>query len=384
MDATPHLLVVATNFVETTGGLEGHLQRLLPLLVQRGIEVTVVYLGTERAPYTDDHGIHVYPLRRYLNFRDIIALPRPRDWRAFSRIVRAGDLPAGPVTHVSTQTRFFPTSWLGLKLGVTLGVPVVHTEHGGGYVATSSRLVEAAAKLVDLSMGRQVLRGATVVLAVSRSSCDFVRRLSGVSATPFNNGVDIDHWLPAEVGTPPLEPTSRSLVFVGRVVAEKGWRAFLDVAAACRAANAPCRVALLGDGADLGLARDYARDLGLSDAVIPGRVDSAQVRKQLQGAVLVNPTVASEGFQLTLVEAMAAGAAIVSYDVGGTAEVSEVDGADVTVAPKGDQKALTAAALAALQRPIPHPNPVTLRQWDWAEVADAYARVLRESQRLSD
>ena len=34
MDVRPHLLVVATNYVETTGGVEGHLQRLLPFLAR--------------------------------------------------------------------------------------------------------------------------------------------------------------------------------------------------------------------------------------------------------------------------------------------------------------------------------------------------------------
>ena len=40
-----HLLVVTTNFAEARGGVEGHLTSLLPLLVDRDIDVTVAYLG---------------------------------------------------------------------------------------------------------------------------------------------------------------------------------------------------------------------------------------------------------------------------------------------------------------------------------------------------
>lgn len=378
MDAHSHLLVVATNYVETTGGLEGHLQRLLPLLVERGVAVTIAYLGTARAPYTDA-GVHVHPLARKLDFRDIMALPSPQEWRAFERTVRAGELAAGPVTHVSTQTRFFPTSWLGMKLGRSLGVPVVHTEHGGGYVATSSRAVEAAAKAVDLTMGRAVLRGATRVLAVSRASCDFVQRLAGVPATQFNNGVDLARWLPdADAPAPAGE---RALVFVGRLVAEKGWRTFLDVARAARDAGFAGPIVLLGDGAEIDQARQTAADLGLGDAQLPGRVSADVVRGHLRGGILVNPTTASEGFQLTLVEAMAAGAGIVSYAVGGTDEVQRVPGADVAVVPLGDAAGLTRATLAMLGRPASAPESAALAQWDWAQVADAYVRVLAEAPR---
>lgn len=375
MDARPHLLVVATNYVETTGGVEGHLQRLLPLLVERGVAVTVAYLGSRREPYTDAHGVHVVALARQLDFREIMALPSPRSWQRFARDVRLGRLPGGPVTHVSTQTRFFPTSWLGMRLGHALRVPVVHTEHGGGYVATSSRLVEAAAKAVDHTVGRQVLRGADRVLAVSQASCDFVRRLSGVAASPFNNGVDIARWLPPAGESGPAE---RSLVFVGRMVPEKGWRAFLRAAKACRDDGFTGPIALLGDGSELMDARRRASDLGLPDARIPGRVTAEVVRDHLRGGVLVNPTTASEGFQLTLVEAMAAGAAIVSYAVGGTAEVSRVPGADVSVVPLGDEDGLIRATKEALRRPAPSPDRRTLEQWDWAKVADAYVAVLAD------
>lgn len=377
MDVQPHLLVVATNYVETTGVLEGHLQRLLPLLVERGVAVTITYLGKARPPYVDEHGVWVYPMARRLDFRDILAVPSPRDWRAFTRMVRRGELAAGPVSHVSTQTRFFPSSWLGMRLGHSLRVPVVHTEHGGGYVATSSRLVEAAAVLVDKTMGRQVLRGASKVLAVSRASCDFVGRLSGVTATQFNNGVDIGRWLPA-ADAAPRAASERSLVFVGRIVPEKGWRAFLEVARACREAGFVGPVVLLGDGFELGEARRQATALGLNDAQLPGRVNGDVVRDHLRGGVLVNPTTASEGFQLTLVEAMAAGAAIVSYAVGGTDEVRGVPGADVSIVPKGDVAGLVRTTKEALARPAPKLGRDALEAWDWAKVADAYVQVLAD------
>lgn len=372
-----HLLVVTTNFAETRGGVEGHLTSLLPLLVDRDIDVTVAYLGEPRPPFVRD-GVHIVPLARRLDFRDIIAVPDAAQWRRFAASVGSGALPAGPVTHVATHTRFFPMSFLGVRLGHRLGVPVVHTEHGGGFVATSSRTVEWASRAVDLSMGRAVLRGATRVLGVSSVSCEFVRQLSGVSAERFNNGVDIRRWLPENSTVSESPPDDRDLVFVGRLVPEKGWRSFLDIAQRCRERGWAGEVHVLGDGPDRATATAYADTVGLGPIHAPGHVTPSEVREALQGAVYVNPTMASEGFQLTLVEALAAGAGVVTYDVGGTDELSAVPEVSLRVAPRGDVAALGEGTWQLLTGAPPHPSFEQLRDWDWSAVADRYRDILEQ------
>ena len=185
--AARHLLVVATNFAETHGGVEVHLAELLPRLVARQTRVTLAYLGAERRRWDAD-GVEVLALRRRLDLKDVIGLPDPRDWRALVDRVRA--LPAeGRVTHVATHTRFFPMSLLGVRLGHRLGTPVVHTEHGAGSVVTGSALVRAGSAAIDRTMGRQVLRGADVVLAVSQATASFVQDLSGRAAVPRSERV---------------------------------------------------------------------------------------------------------------------------------------------------------------------------------------------------
>ena len=367
-----HLLIISTNYLETLGGVEGHIKQLAPLLVKRGIEVTVAYLGAKPATFIDENGVRVVCLRRRLDFRNIIALPDPADWRAFTKAVRDGTLSDRPVTHISTQTRFFPLSLLGVRLGRSLRLPVIHTEHGGGFVATNSAIVEAGAKFADFVIGRPTLRGADKVLAVSRGSADFVHSLAGVDARVFHNGVTLADWLP----TTPIGPDRpRDLVFVGRLVAEKGWATFLEATAFARAQGWQGRAVVLGDGPDHSAVLTRAAELGL-DVDAPGRVAPPQVRDALTGNVLVNSTVASEGFQLTLVEALAAGAAIVTTAVGGSDEIAAIKGADVTVVPKGDVEALKQAVVAAVDRAPTSPDRTTLEAWDWAAVSDAYANVM--------
>lgn len=374
MAAPPHLLVVATNFAETHGGVQAHLAELLPRLVRRGVAVTVAYLGDRTEPYALD-GVTAVPLRRRVDLKDVIGLPGPLQWAAFVRQVKRDGLPAGPVTAVSTHTRFFPMSALGVRLGRRLGVPVLHTEHGAGSVVTGSPLLEVGSRGVDATMGRWVLRNADRVVAVSAQAAGFVRELAGVDPVLIPNGIDVDRWLGAEREAP-ATAGPRPLVFVGRVVAEKGWQDFLEVARVVRDRTGVAReVHVVGDGPDLTAARQVAQAAGL-EVRWHGRLGPDEIRRVLEGAVYVNPSVAAEGFQLTQLEALLAGAAVVGYDVGVARELEASAVGDVVVVPRGDHAGLADAALAAVGRPPSPPTRAEVMRWDWGTVADDYAALL--------
>lgn len=367
-----HLLVVTTNYSHTSGGVEGHLAALLPLLVQRGVRVTLLHLAADSA-ITDERGVRVWALRRRLDFRRILALPGPLDLLRAVRSMRKWQEGPAPVTVIATHTRFFPMTLIGVALGRLLRVPVVHTEHGGGHVATSSRVVDLVSRLVDITIGRLVLRSATRVLAVSRDGQRFVRELAGVEARLFHNGVDLARWV-SEGAVP---PDLRNLVFVGRLVHEKGWRTFLAVAAECELRGWKGEALVCGDGPDRALVGRTAEALGVTRARVLGSVPPETVRNAFHGGVYLNPTTAAEGFQLTLIEAAAAGASIVTYAVGGTDELADLPGTDIVIIAKGDEKGLAEATWAALNRRPPSPELSALSAWDWTSVANEYVSVLR-------
>lgn len=374
MPPVDHLLVVATNFAESHGGVEAHLAELGPRLVDRGFHVTLAYLGHRRG-HARVEGMDIIPLPRRVDVRGVVALPDPRAWTRFTSEARKGLLPQGRVTCVATHTRFFPMSALGVRLARRIGVPVVHTEHGAGSVVTGSPLVEVASRLVDRTMGRWVLRSADRVVAVSEESARFTRELAGVDAIVLPNGIDVGRWISS--GLPDTLPVPRPLVFVGRVVAEKGWRDFLDVAAGVRpGSGADIPVHVVGDGPELAQAREYAAKRSLP-VTWHGRLAPADIAPLLRGAVYVNPSVAAEGFQLTQLEALVAGAAVVTYEVGVASELARSGVGDVDVVPRGDVVRLTEAARRAITRPPAPPTREQVERWDWDNVARQYAEVLR-------
>jgi glycosyltransferase involved in cell wall biosynthesis len=263
-------------------------------------------------------------------------------------------------------------SSVGHRVARRLGVPHVHTEHGSAHVRGVSRVVGAASRIIDLTMGRAILRGADLVLGVSEPVMAFVQRLGGVPSVLFYNAI----YLPAE----PAPATGREarFVFVGRIVPGKGWDDLLGAAAIVRDRHPDLRftVEILGAGHESARLAAEVQLHALSDIVtVHGQVAPEVVAARLRSAVLVNPTRLAEGFQTTLLEALAAGSQVVTYPVPG-AELLREQGAPVRIAPRSTVDELADLMEQSLRSPMPGFPAAKLALWTWPERAHQYADLL--------
>lgn len=171
------------------------------------------------------------------------------------------------------------------------------------------------------------------------------RRLDAACAV-VPMGVDTARLSRAPAAAPPEE---RPVVFLGRLVAVKG--ADVAIAAAARWA-APNPLAIAGEGPEGPALRARARELAPRRVRWLGEVRGGARDRLLSGASAVLlpsrelPTGRSEGAPVTALEAMAAGAPVITSSVGGLAELPE--GVAVRV-PPDDPRAL-ARAVDALAR----------------------------------
>jgi len=166
------------------------------------------------------------------------------------------------------------------------------------------------------------------------------------------------------------------VLYVGRLVAEKGLRELVEALRTLRRARPRAVCVLVGEGplqAELAAAAaDPANGLRLA-----GAQPAPQVAEWMAAADLVTLPSYSEGHPNVLVEALACGRPVVSTPVGGVPEV--VDASCALLVPPRDAQAL-AEALAA----------VLVRDWDeaalsrrfsrsWAEVATDTLTACREA-----
>lgn len=139
------------------------------------------------------------------------------------------------------------------------------------------------------------------------------------------------------------------ILAVGRCVEKKGFRYLLEACGQVRQDGWPIECTIVGDGPELGLLRENARELGISQYVsFPGALPHEQVLAlYLNADVLVVPSVQTgngdrDGIPNVLLEAMARSLPVISTNVGGISEVVKDEVTGLVVAP-GEPKQLAAA-----------------------------------------
>ncbi|SHH70412.1 glycosyltransferase family 4 protein [Bradyrhizobium erythrophlei] len=194
------------------------------------------------------------------------------------------------------------------------------------------------------------------IIATSDISASFLKR----EATVIPHGVDTDLYAPpadraaafAEAGL----PGRHAIGCFGRVRAQKGSDVFVD--AMCRLLpRYPDFTAVLV-GAITPEQSVFANDLkkrieaaGLgSRIVITGELPIEEVQRWYQRLTIYAFTSRNEGFGLTLIEAMAVGAALVASRAG-AAELVVEDGVTGALTPPGDVDALVAALEPLMRDP---------------------------------
>lgn len=213
------------------------------------------------------------------------------------------------------------------------GKPVVWQIHCSRF----ERFCREAGALERAVLGR-ALRDAAAVLCLSTAAAGELRLRFGIEPQV------LPHPVPAD----PLPRADELLVTaLGDVTEAKGAYVLLDAFAAVRRAVPAARLTLAGKGDLDGVAR-HARALGLAHEVeLPGWLgDRDRVALLARTAVVVQPSFA-EALPMAVLEAMAAGRAVVASRVGGIPDVI-ADGETGVLVPPGDAEALARALTGLL------------------------------------
>jgi glycosyltransferase involved in cell wall biosynthesis len=370
-----HVLFLVNAYPPSMGGVQRHVSGLASELVTQGHRATVITLSKNPSERFED-GVRVIRLQRFLSIGSVISFPSI--WEMRQQLAK---LAGEDITAVSTHTRFFPMTWWGHQFANSLAVPSIHTEHGSDYVRGVSLSIGIASRLIDETLGRIALRRASRVLGVSQEVVTFVKRLSGRNATIFFNAI------------PPLDSDKQGLklsnqsrfIFVGRIVPGKGWDRLLSaIEILQRHESRPnFRVEIIGTGPDLSTMRNRIKRLNLSKIVtVLGQRKPEEVLALLANATLVNPTTLSEGFQTTLLEALAADAQIVTYLVPG-AELLASRGAPVRIVSHLTDADLAKGLMESITHPMAPCSAEEMASWTWPVRARQYISIIESTKALS-
>jgi glycosyltransferase involved in cell wall biosynthesis len=320
----------------------------IPRLARRGVECSV---STLRDPDPGaDHlaraGVRVHRLGRWKY--------SPGNLAALAALLHREQ---ADIAHLHG----FASHDLGRVVSRRLGIANVIHEHATLRVPWHQRLAD------------RVLSGRTdAAIAVSDSVRRFMIRHRSIAAdriVVIGNSVDLDRFrfrdLEARRRTRQALGVPQGTRLVGTVTrlrVEKGTEHLVRAAPAVLARWPDALFVIAGDGPLANELKRLGRELGVAERVrfLGFRSDVPALLAALD--VLVIPSL-TEGFPLSLVEAMAAGVPVVATRVGGVPEVA-TDGHNVLLVPPADPEALARRTLEILERP---------------ELADRLARAGRET-----
>src|SRR3982751_4851246 len=203
---------------------------------------------------------------------------------------------------------------------------------------------------------RWLIRRMDAIIATSDLSASFLK----VKATVIPHGVDTDVYAPPADRTAAFAETALpgryAIGCFGRVRAQKGTDVFVDAMCRLLPRYPDFTAVIVGQVTPEQAA--FANDLkkrieaaGLqSRIVITGELSIEDVQRWYQRLTIYAFTSRNEGFGLTLIEAMAAGSALVAARAG-AAELVVEDGVSGVLTPPGDVDALT-VALEPLMRDV--------------------------------
>jgi phosphatidylinositol alpha-mannosyltransferase len=231
-------------------------------------------------------------------------------------------------------------------------------------------------------IGERYMRKLAARIAVSSAARHFVSQYFPGEYRIIPNGVDVDFFSSARP-FPEYRDGKVNILFVGRAEPRKGAMYLLRAYAALKRSVPNVRLILACAGPQLGEMRRFVRRERLGDVLFAGRISDADKARFYKTAdIFCAPSTGQESFGIVLLEAMAAGRAVVASDIHGYKKVVQRNVTGLLVEPK-DPDAICRAVAQLVQDPalrdrLGAAGARRAVDFDWAHFAKQLVEVYEE------
>ncbi|MGC8842357.1 MAG: glycosyltransferase family 4 protein [bacterium] len=374
------------------GGLGRHMGGLCPALAKKGVEVYVVTSSLPTLPsYEEQNGVHIYRVDDNFIY--------PLDFSHKIHQLNFATLQCAiPLLNEKKFHLIHIHDWLSCMAGRVLKhsfkLPLVATIHAtefgrrGGISEPLSRYIHSQEWLLGYEAWR--------VIVCSKAMREEVSNVLSIPEDKIEiipNGIDVERFdIEVEEGFRDkfLSPGEKMVLFVGRLVWEKGIDVLIDSAPIVLAHIPEAKFIVVGKG-DVETYREKVQNLGLEHKFFfTGFLDDETVAKLYKCAdVCVYPS-RYEPFGIVALEAMAAGVPPVTSDAGGFRETVRHWETGV-ITRRGDPYSLAQGIVFLLENPqirkamSEKAKRLVMKEYRWEKNADKtialYKRVINERKK---
>ena len=346
------VLIRSTTFHNKSGGLETQNKTLCEGLVKRGHTVVVVSTSTLSNPrgWTKESGVkHI--------FVDAPSGIYSKKWWEESakelRRLNKKDKFDVVISQSSAGKAVFAGKSSFRKIAVSHGTALGELKTRVKYIKSLRNIARVFLKDIPMVVSGyyddlQVFKNADKIVCVSSLLADMlIKEYPSVKrkVVVIDNGVDEEKFKIQDTKYKILDTRNLfTLLYVGRVVEEKGITQLLEASGKLQSLVPNLQVLIVGGGKDLDKFKLLTKKLKIEDVVnYVGEVGNSQVVEYYKKSdVFVYPSLRQEGFPMVLAEAMMCGLPIIASRIGGISSAIENNKTGVLVPPGNVQELVLA------------------------------------------
>ena len=319
------LCIVTHTFLPHVGGIERVVYEQSKRLLQRNYDPIVVTnrIQTPKNYVVDGINVECYEsLNTGFRLGIPYSIPTVTSLETFLKAVKSSKI-------VHAHGHPYLTSLIAAKLAKRYSKPFVLTQHNT-FIEYDS-IFDNIERLNDLAVGKETLKEADKIIAVSNATKNYVLSLGAKpeKVTVLHNGVDLVRFRPLagkrEEMRRKLGISQNSIVVltVRRLVYKNGIDTLIESANIAVKKNPKIVFLVVGKGPDLNNVQMKINQLGIENNFrLTGFVKDEDLPFYYNAAdFFALPSKSGEGLPLVALEAMACGLPVIATDVGGISEI---------------------------------------------------------------
>lgn len=312
-DENNRILIISGWYLPLIGGYIKVVHELALKLLEIGYNVDILTSGSEKEIHHEViDSLNVYKIPSYNFINNMYPVPKINITNLFFII----NLFKKKYRCIITNTRFLPICILGSGISFIYKIPLIHIEHGSCHTVIDNLIISNISKIFDHTLGTILIKSAKINVGVSKAAVTFLMHLGATNPILIYNSIDSTQYAEYKKNKP--ENSSLIVGYIGRLIYGKGIQ---DIISIFPKLPGNIQLLIIGDGPYKSKLKELICEIGASNIMFLGEVNPEKVPEILQMIdIFVNPSY-SEGLPTSVLEACAAGCAVIASNVGGTGEI---------------------------------------------------------------